>query len=195
MFFKRKEDSEGQKPADVYHKVEMPANPMQEAKKPETIRALLLPVGEPPVCIDIKNDNEIFRLYVNGPTSSDFIDMATRDALLIMNDLAKVWKLPLNRYIYDGKDILCGQAIVVGFDYETHRVCSLSDEAVKKYKKLFEMPIVGAEAEILGPIVEKTSKLTVVDQDSKKVATFTLDDMRKNLENGEIGKIGDGKNH
>lgn len=193
MFFKRNKGQNEQKPSDIYRKVEMPENPIRSAKKPETIRALLLPVGEPPVCIDIKNDNEIFRLYVNGPTSSDFIDMGTRDALLIMNDLAKVWKLPLNRYIYGGKDILCGQAIVVGFDYESHRVCSLSDEAVKKYKKLFEMPIVGAEAEILSPIVEKAAKLTVVDQDSKKVATFTLDDMRKNLENGEVSETADEK--
>lgn len=183
MFFKHRKPKAENKPND------MPPNPMEEAKRTETIRAILLPVGEPPVCITIPNSYETNKMLVNGPVSSNFIDLAKRDALLIMNDMAKLWGLPPNRYIFDGKDVLCGQAVIVGFDNETHRVCSMTDEQAERYKAMFAKPIVGKEAEVLNPIIEKHSKVTVSDLSGENVQKFSLDDVRKGM-GIEVGEKG-----
>lgn len=183
MFFKHRKPKTENKPND------MPPNPMEEAKRTETIRAILLPVGEPPVCITIPNSYETNKMLVNGPVSSNFIDLAKRDALLIMNDMAKLWGLPPNRYIFDGKDVLCGQAVIVGFDNETHRVCSMTDEQAERYKAMFAKPIVGKEAEVLNPIIEKHSKVTISDLSGENVQKFSLDDVRKGM-GIEVGEKG-----
>lgn len=159
----------------------LPPNPMEEAKRPETIRALLLPVGEPPVCVTIQNSYETNQKLVNGPVSSAFVDLATRDALIIMNDMAKLWKLPPNRYIFDGKDVLCGQAVIVAFDNDKHRVCDMSDELVAKYKAMFAKPITGQEAKVLDPIIEKHAKVTVSDLSGENEQKFSLDEVREGM--------------
>lgn len=181
LFSKRRKTQPENKVTDL------PPYPLDEVKKLDTIRAILLPIGEPPVCITIPNSYETNQMLVNGPVSSNFIDLAKRDALLIMNDMAKLWKMPPNRYIFDGKDVLCGQAIIVGFNNETHRVCSMTDEQVERYKAMFAKPIDSKEAEVLDPIIEKHSKVTISDLSGENVQKFSLDDVRKEMgiETGE----------
>lgn len=175
MFFKNR------KPETENKTVDMPPNPTGETKKQDTIRAILLPVGETPVCITIPNVHEACRMLVNGPASSIFIDLAKRDALIIMNDMAKLWKLPPNRYIFDGKDVLCGQAVIVGFDSEAHKGCSLTDEQVERFKAMFAKPIGSTEAEILNPVIEKHSKMTISDLSGENAQKFSLEDVRKKM--------------
>lgn len=188
MFFKhRKSKTEEMNigvppcPGVSIDKTELPSNPMEETKRPETIRALLLPVGEPPVCVTIQNSYETNQKLVNGPVSSAFVDLATRDALIIMNDMAKLWKLPPNRYIFDGKDVLCGQAVIVAFDNDAHKVCNMTDELVAKYKTMFAKPITGQEAAVLDPIIEKHAKVTVSDLSGENEQKFSLDEVREGM--------------
>lgn len=175
LFSKRRKNQPENKVTDL------PPYPLDEVKKLDTIRAILLPVGEPPVCITIPNSYETNQMLVNGPVSSNFIDLEKRDALIIMNDMAKLWKMPPNRYIFDGKDVLCGQAIIVGFNNETHRVCSMTDEQVERYKAMFAKPIDSKEAEVLDPIIEKHSKVTISDLSGENAQKFSLDDVRKEM--------------
>lgn len=200
MLFKRKKHNKNgmdsgisQCPGVSIDKTMLHPNPMEETKQPETIRALLLPIGEPPVCVTIQNSYETNQKLVNGPVSSAFVDLKTRDALIIMNDMAKLWKLPPNRYIFDGKDVLCGQAVIVAFDYDTHKVCSMTDELVAKYKAMFAKPITSQEAKVLEPIIEKHAKLTVSDLSGENEQKFSLDEVREGMGLDKDGKEIPGK--
>lgn len=64
---------------------------------------------------------------------------------------------------------------------------SMTDEQVERYKAMFAKPIDSKEAEVLDPIIEKHSKVTISDLSGENAQKFSLDDVRKEMgiETGE----------
>ena len=65
----------------------------------------------------------------------------------------------------------------------------MTDEQAERYKAMFAKPIVGKEAEVLNPIIEKHSKVTISDLSGENVQKFSLDDVRKGM-GIEVGEKG-----
>lgn len=133
----------------------------------ETIRVVLLPIGELPVAITIpKNDYDFWNSLVGGTFSTLVPDYAHKDIIMVINDVGKLQKLPPNRYLFDGKDVLCGQAFLITNDKTNHTAVSLSNEQIAYCKQAYAKFIDSTTADVLNPIIEKHAGITLQEIDT-----------------------------
>lgn len=167
------------------------AFPVPPLETQETIRILMLPVGEPPVVCtieahenpwDFKNS---FDFLVNG--RADLVYLChDKDRIIFLgtNDVGKLIGLAPNRYICDGHDVLVGQAFVVA-KLENGTYCDLTDEEIEQYKKQFAKFIAPKEAQVARELVEEHASIRVTDEDGKVIHSLKMNDMRSILGGSE----------
>ena len=59
---------------------------------------------------------------------------------LICNDEGKLMNLPLNRYLSECQDVICGSFAVVGAPADSDSFASLTPEQLDRYQKRFQAP-------------------------------------------------------
>lgn len=160
-------------------------------KAQETIRILMLPVGEPPVVCTIEaHENTYdfkgsFDFLVNG--KSDLVYLCRDDGRIIFlgtNDIGKLIGLAPNRYIFDGRDVLVGQAFVVA-KLENGSYCDLTDKQIDRYKKQFAKFIDSKDAQIVQELLEKHAGIYIKDENGDVIHNLKIKDMQSILSGPE----------
>lgn len=95
---------------------------------------LLVEPNKKPKTMKIKNNIKEKRKLVNGNIKYKYLQDCD-DVVLICNDESKNKDLPINRYI--DNDVILGNFIIVGDNFEFGEDRSLTSEQIKKYKDKF----------------------------------------------------------
>lgn len=121
------------------------------------LKVLLIKPNKLPKVINIKNTLEEKQKQVGGYIEYTYLENCD-DVAIICNEEGKVLGLPPNRDV--GHDIIMGDFLIVGDDAEIGEDRSLTDNQIKKYKKMFdEKTIIKTENEI-----NKLAKNNLVDE-------------------------------
>lgn len=105
----------------------------ENAKEEDTIRALLILPEKPPRRIDLDNTLKALQKAVGGYVESLAVEP---DVTFLLNEDGKLRGLPANRH-YRG-DILVGPVVICGVRGE--RFCSLREDQMAKYERMFQEP-------------------------------------------------------
>ena len=107
-----------------------------EEESERTIRVLRVTPDKAPEVAFIPNTVDDLRNEVGGRLETVTLD----DAVIVLNEYSKLDGLPMNRSF--GGDILCGTFLICGADRD--EFCSLPDEQIEKYTKMFAQPEFGS---------------------------------------------------
>ena len=102
--------------------------------KKEKLRCILVKVFEQPKVIEIENNLSTLQKYVGGLI--DIVEIE-EDVDIIINDEGKLLGLSPNLVLYEFRDIIVGDFLVVG--QENGETISLSEEKIEKYMKRFDL--------------------------------------------------------
>ena len=102
--------------------------------KKEKIRCILVKVFEQPKVIEIENNLSTLQKYVGGLI--DIVEIE-EDVDIIINDEGKLLGLSPNLVLYEFRDIIVGDFLVVG--QKNGETISLSEEKIEKYMKRFDL--------------------------------------------------------
>ena len=119
------------------------------------IKALLVPIGEKPKEITIKNELRALQEVVKG-----YIEYypLTQKISLIVNEEGKINGMEGNRLV--GKEIICGDFLVVG-DNGMGETISLTPAQIKLCKEHFKTPL-----EFTPQQIENNLVIRVIDMDN-----------------------------
>ena len=98
------------------------------------IRCILVKVFEQPKVIEIENNLSTLQKYVGGLI--DIVEIE-EDVDIIINDEGKLLGLSPNLVLYEFRDIIVGDFLVVG--QKNGETISLSEEKIEKYMKRFDL--------------------------------------------------------
>lgn len=192
LFGRHKSKNEKAKQQTTTPDGKMPEMPLASPLKAQkTIRILMLPIGEPPVVCTIEaheNTQDFkssFDFLVNG--KADLVYLCRKDERIIFlgtNDIGKLIGLVPNRYIFDGHDVLVGQAFIVA-KLENGTYCDLTDEEIGQYKKQYGKFIDPKDAQMVQGLLEKYAGIRIKDENGSVVHSFKIDDMRSILDGSE----------
>ena len=102
--------------------------------KKEKIRCILVKVFEQPKVIEIEHNLSTLQKYVGGLI--DIVELEN-DVDIIINDEGKLLGLSPNLVLYEFRDIIVGDFLVVG--QENGETIYLSEEKIKKYMERFDL--------------------------------------------------------
>ena len=102
--------------------------------KKEKIRCILVKVFEQPKVVEIENNLSTLQNYVGGLI--DIVEIE-EDVDIIINDEGKLLGLSPNLVLYEFRDIIVGDFLVVG--QKNGETISLSEEKIEKYMKRFDL--------------------------------------------------------
>lgn len=102
--------------------------------KKEKIRCILVKVFEQPKVVEIENNLSTLQKYVGGLI--DIVEIE-EDVDIIINDEGKLLGLSPNLVLYEFRDIIVGDFLVVG--QKNGETISLSEEKIEKYMKRFDL--------------------------------------------------------
>ena len=102
--------------------------------KKEKIRCILVKVFEQPKVIEIEHNLSTLQKYVGGLI--DIVELEN-DVDIIINDEGKLLGLSPNLVLYEFRDIIVGDFLVVG--QKNGETISLSEEKIEKYMKRFDL--------------------------------------------------------
>ena len=102
--------------------------------KKEKIRCILVKVFEQPKVVEIENNLSTLQKYVGGLI--DIVELEN-DVDIIINDEGKLLGLSPNLVLYEFRDIIVGDFLVVG--QKNGETISLSEEKIEKYMKRFDL--------------------------------------------------------
>lgn len=110
-------------------------------KKEDKIKVLCVKPEQAPEVIELENTIEAMQEMVGGYVEE--IRTFGDPVVLICNEDGKCMGLPLNRMLYDDRsgrpyDILSGTFLVAGIKRDGF--CSLSDDMLRKYEKMYHDP-------------------------------------------------------
>ena len=98
------------------------------------IRCILVKVFEQPKGVEIENNLSTLQKYVGGLI--DIVEIE-EDVDIIINDEGKLLSLSPNLVLYEFRDIIVGDFLVVG--QKNGETISLSEEKIEKYMKRFDL--------------------------------------------------------
>ena len=98
------------------------------------IRCILVKVLEQPKVIEIEHNLSTLQKYVGG--TIDIVEIE-EDVDIIINDEGKLLGLSPNLVLYEFRDIIVGDFLVVG--QKNGETISLSEEKIEKYMKRFDL--------------------------------------------------------
>ena len=102
--------------------------------KKEKLRCILVKVFEQPKVIEIEHNLSTLQNYVGGLI--DIVEIE-EDVVIIINDEGKLLGLSPNLVLYEFRDIIVGDFLVVG--QKNGETISLSEEKIEKYMKRFDL--------------------------------------------------------
>ena len=102
--------------------------------KKEKLRCILVKMFEQPKVIEIEHNLSTLQHYVGGLI--DIVEIE-EDVDIIINDDGKLLGLSPNLVLYEFRDIIVGDFLVVG--QENGETISLSEEKIEKYMKRFDL--------------------------------------------------------
>ena len=102
--------------------------------KKEKLRCILVKVLEQPKVIEIEHNLSTLQNYVGGLI--DIVEIE-EDVVIIINDEGKLLGLSPNLVLYEFRDIIVGDFLVVG--QKNGETISLSEEKIEKYMKRFDL--------------------------------------------------------
>ena len=107
-----------------------------------SMTVVMLEPGKKARIVKMEKDLESMQKVVGGLIQAIY---PFEDAVaLVCNDEGKMIGLPANRGLYDSDgrlyDILCGTCFICGAPFTTGDFESLTEEQIKKYYEMFELP-------------------------------------------------------
>ena len=102
------------------------------------MRVLIIKPLEVPVAKDISGTLESMQETVGGLIQAvyPFEDSAA----LICNDEGKLMNLPMNRYVPEIRDVICGTFFLCNAPPDAEHFTSLTEEQIKQYTQRFAIP-------------------------------------------------------
>ena len=102
------------------------------------MRVLIIKPLEVPVAKDISGTLESMQEIVGGLIQAvyPFEDSAA----LICNDEGKLMNLPMNRYVTELGDVICGTFFLCNAPSDADHFTSLTEEQIKQYTQRFAIP-------------------------------------------------------
>ena len=120
----------------------------------EKITVLCVEPNKLPYEKEIENTLEEKQKYVGGYI--EYTEIKNQDDVsIICNEEGKIYHLPYNRFT--GYDVISGNFLIVGNDYESGEDISLTDEQIQKYKDYFNEVSINETYRIIDKILNNES--------------------------------------
>ena len=102
------------------------------------MRVLIVEPMKPPVVKDISGTLESMQSIVGGLIQAVY--PFVEPVVLICNDEGKLMSLPMNRYVPELRDIICGTFFLCSAPPGSEHFASLTEEQINRYTQRFATP-------------------------------------------------------